>query len=207
MDACKMKLNEKEQLAWKDLVSNGINNSISGLSQMVGTEVKVTELVTRGEVALDELANLLGGAERMTVGIYLRASGSASSHLMLLHRPQEAFDLIDMLMGNASGTTKSLGDMEQSALGEVGNVMGSFFLNSLSDATGMRLYVSPPAVMMDMTAAVLDVVISDIIQETDDACMVETKYGTHDQQINGTFLIMPNLDLLKILSERWSKQS
>lgn len=205
MEACKVTLSEIEQLAWTGLVSKGINNAISGLSQMVGQEIKATELNARGEVALKEVSDLLGGPEHLSVGIYLRASGTASSQLLLLHSPKEAFHLIDMLMGQALGTTNNLGEMEQSALGEVGNIMGSFFLTSLSDSTGFRLYPSPPAVMMDMTGAILDVAVSEIIQETDEACIVETRYGTHDQQINGTFLVMPSLSLLRVLSQHWSK--
>ncbi len=205
MEASKVMLSEIEQLAWADLVSKGINNAISGLSQMVAQEIKATELNTRREVAIKDVSDLLGGPEQLIVGIYLRGSGTASSHILVLHRPKEAFDLIDMLMGNASGTTKTLGEMEQSALGEVGNIMGSFFLNSVSDSTGLHLYPSPPAVMMDMTGAILDVAVSEIIQETDEACIVETKYGTHNQQINGTFLVMPSLNLLGSLSQYWSK--
>lgn len=205
MEAGKVMLSEIEQLAWIGLVSKGINHAISGLSQMVGQDIIATELNTKGEVALKEVSDLLGGPEHLNVGIYLQASGAASSHLLLLHKPKEAFDLIDMLMGHASETTKSLGEMEQSALGEVGNIMGSFFLTSLSDATGLRLYPSPPAVMMDMVGAILDVAVSQIIQETEEACIVETKYGTHNQQINGTFLVMPSPNLLRVLSQHWSK--
>jgi chemotaxis protein CheC len=205
LEASKVMLSEIEQLTWAGLVSKGINNAISGLSQMVIKEIKATELNARGGVALKDVPDLLGGPEQLVVGIYLRASGTASSHILVLHKPKEAFDLIDMLMGNASGTTNILGEMEQSALGEVGNIMGSFFLNSLSDSTGLRLYPSPPAVMMDMTAAILDVAVSEIIQETDEACVVETRYGTQDQEINGTFLVMPSLNLLRVLSQHWSK--
>jgi hypothetical protein len=50
LEASKVMLSEIEQLAWAGLVSKGINNAISGLSQMVAKEIKATELNTRGEV-------------------------------------------------------------------------------------------------------------------------------------------------------------
>ena len=199
-------LNKIEQLAWAGLVSKGISSAISGLSQMVGKEVKPTTLTTRESVPLKDLASLLGGPDKLAAGIYLKVSGAATGHLMLIHQPGAALELIDMLMGVSPGTTQTLGDMEQSALGEMGNVMGSFFLNALSDSTGMTLYPSPPAVMMDMAGAILDVAVSDIIQDTDDVCIVESKFGTQDQQINGVFLIMPSPSLLQALRQYWSVQ-
>ena len=91
--------------------------------------------------------------------------------------------------------------MEESALGEVGNIMGSFFLNALSDATNSSFLPSPPAVMMDMAGAILDVALADIIQESDHALVVETSFCTEDRQIEGTLLIMPSPDLLRVLLE------
>ena len=88
----------------------------------------------------------------------------------------------------------------------MGNIMGSFFLNSLADATGLNLNPSPPAVMMDMVGAVLDVALGDIMQETDEALIVEATFGTSDRQINGTFLVMPSVSMQKALLEHWVAQ-
>ena len=90
---------------------------------------------------------------------------------------------------------------EEPALGEVGNIMGSFFLNALSDATNSSFLPSPPAVMMDMAGAILDVALADIIQESDYALVVETSFRTEDRKIEGTLLIMPSPDLLRVLLE------
>ena len=105
-------------------------------------------------------------------------------------------------MGQPPGTTTDLDEMEESAMGEVGNIMGSFFLNALSDATGLMLQPSPPAVMMDMAGAILDVALADILGDSDDALVVETSFSTEDRQIEGTLLVMPSPDLLRVLQER-----
>ena len=200
----KIAMNEIEQLAWAGLVSSGISNSISGLSQMVGQEIKATALAPK-VVDIREVPNMFGGPETLTVGVYLRVTGAATGHMLLVYQPKAAFELLDMLMGAYPGTTQGLGEMEESALGEMGNIMGSFFLNSLADATGMSFYPTPPAVMMDMAGAVLDVALSEIMMETDEACIVEATFGTQDKQVSGTFLVIPSPDLLRALSQHWSK--
>ena len=90
-------------------------------------------------------------------------------------------------------------EMEESVMGEIGNIMGSFFLTALADAAGLSLIPSPPAVMMDMAGAILDVALANILEGSDDALVVETKFGTEDRIIDGTLLIMPSPELLSLL--------
>lgn len=190
-----------EQLeACSDLVGEGSVNAISGLSQMLGQEVQVHSLQPR-RVPVGDLAALVGGRESLSVGVYLAVSGSGTGHMFLMFSPETAMELIDMLMGQPPGTTERLDEMEESAMGELGNVMGSFFLNALADAAGLQLTPSPPAVMMDMAGSILDVALADILEDSNDALVVETKFGTVDRVIDGTLLVMPSPELLGLLLE------
>ncbi len=192
-------LNE-DLLACTQLVGAGSANAISGLSQMIGREINVSSFSAR-LVPVKETPDLVGGWEQLTLGVYLAVGGSATGHMFLIYDPTTALALADILMGETPGTTQSLDEMEESALGEVGNIMGSFFLNSLADAAKLDLQPSPPAVMLDMAGAILDVALSDIIQESDNALVVETSFSTEDSQISGTLLVMPSPDLLRVLLE------
>ena len=124
----------------------------------------------------------------------------------MVFRPQTALGLADLLMGEEVGTTQSLDEMEESALAELGNITGSFFLNALADSTGLVLLPSPPAVIMDMAGAILDVALADIVLESDYALVVETSFGTEDHQISGSFLVMPSPDLMRALIENLPSQ-
>ena len=123
--------------------------------------------------------------------------------MIIIYRPETAYDLIDLLLDQPSGTTTALEEMEISALGEMGNIVGSFFLNALADATGLDLRVSPPEVMMDMAGAILDAVLAEIMLEVDEALVMQTSFGTQDMQIDGTFLCLPSLSLQTALLEHW----
>ena len=183
---------------WKDLVSVGMINSVSGLAQMLGTEITVTSLRAK-RVPIAETADLLGGPETPTAAIYLTVSGSATGHLVVVYKPETALQLVDIIMGGAPGTATALGEMEMSVLGEVGNIMGAFFLSALADETGLDLRVSPPAVMVDMAGAILDTALAEIAMETDQTLVVETDFAAVDTKISGTFLVMPSPDLQRAL--------
>lgn len=196
-------LNEADLKAWTELVSKGVRNALNGLSDMVGKEIEISNLEAR-YIAIKDVAYLVGGPEQRTAAIYLSVSGAAEGHMIVIYRADTAFELIDLLLGQDPGTTDALGEMEISALGEMGNIVGSFFLNALADATGLKLRVSPPSVMMDMAGAILDAVLAEIMLDADEALVMQTSFGTEDTQINGTFLCLPSPSLQTALLDHWS---
>ena len=180
------------------LVGKGSLNAISGLSQMLGQDIQVHSSIPR-RVPVQDLANIVGGRDSVIVGVYMAVSGSGAGHMFLMFPPNTAMELIDMLMGEPPGTTLQLNEMEESVMGEMGNIMGSFFLTALADAAGLTLTPSPPAVMLDMAGAILDVALVNILEGSNDALVVETKFGTQDREIDGTLLILPSPELLSLL--------
>ena len=174
-----------------EIIGGGVNNAVVGLSQMAGQDIKVTSMKVK-KVPVKDIPHLFGGPEALIIAVYLEISGKANGHMVVIYEPDVAFDLIDLLLGQPNGTTKELSDMERSTLGEVGNIMGSFFLNYISDTTGHRFMPSPPAVMMDMAGAVLDATLANILAYSDETYVMETVFGTNDRQVSGTFLVMPD---------------
>jgi len=191
-------LNKDEMKLWGSLALKGIDNAMTGLATMVNREIRMSSLSLK-QVPASEAPNLVGGADKMVIGIYLAFEGDATGHLMLVHQPDVALAIIDMLMGNEPGTTRDINEMEQSALGEMGNIIGSAFLNAIADALALRLQPSPPEVILDMAGAILDVAFAEILQQTDDVIVAETSFGTADRQARGTFLVIPSFNFLKVI--------
>lgn len=90
--------------------------------------------------------------------------------------------------------------MERSALGEMGNVIGAFFLNAIADSSGLDLRPSPPVVMADMAGALLDVVTADILLTPDETYVAETTFSVAGNEISGMFFVMPSEQLLEALA-------
>lgn len=190
---------------WTGLVAGGITHAISGLGDLVGEEVRTTFLSPRTMPA-SKVNELIGGPETDVVAIHLGVSGEATGHILLMFKPATAFDLVNMLLDREPGSDCELDELAISTMGEMGNVMGSYFLSALGDTTGVRLMPSPPTVMMDMAGAVIDAAVADIMADTDDILVVETRFGTANQQISGIFLVLPNPRLKEVLLDRWAKQ-
>jgi chemotaxis protein CheC len=186
--------NEKTSLfdlsRWSQLAQIGSVNAITGLSEMVNQEIKVTALDLE-EVSVRNASGLIGKPEDLIVSIYLLFSGNTSGQIMLAFKPEIAFALVDMAMGIPEGTTSELGEMERSVLGEMGNIVGTFFLNAVADHAGVCLSPSPPAVVMDMSGALIDAVITEALSEKESIFVIRLSFSTPDRQLEGRFLVLP----------------
>lgn len=189
----------KDELAiWTWLVSRGIGNSLSGLSDMIGKDLTVSAINVKN-LPPEETISLLGGPEHKVVGIYLTIHGDATGHFLLIHDPQIAYELVDFQMGLPPGSTNDLGEMERSVLGEMGNITGAFFLNALADATNLVLTPSPPNVMVDEAAKVMGIPVNQIMQVQDAVLTIKATFGTDEHHTEGTFVVMPTMEFLKVI--------
>lgn len=186
---------------WAELVGKSTQNAVSGLSAMVGVQIRVTALDLKIIPVIDA-AELVGGAENEAVVIYLGIGGGATGHIMLVYPLRVAFGLVDMLMGSKHGTTCELGELEASALQEMGNITGTFFLNSMGDDTGIVLMPTPPSVLVDMAGAVINSALSDVMVDRDELFAMETVFATDDREIIGTLLVLPTADFMDVMIEQ-----
>ncbi|MCL4370471.1 MAG: chemotaxis protein CheC [Chloroflexi bacterium] len=199
-------LQDGQWRALRDVAARGTTNAAAGLSEMVGRNIRI-QTPDVFLVRLGEVAGLLGGPEDTVVGVYLAICGDVRGHILLMFSPREAEGLVDMVMDQAPGTTTSLGTMERSALGEVGNLTGTFFLNALAEVTRLNMQPSPPAVMVDMGTAVLDVPLAALATSADESLVIKTVFLDDQRRIEAAFLVMPDMPslqaILEVLEKRW----
>jgi len=186
----------------------GIEGAVKGLSQMTGQIITVTEpSVTL--INLNEISKLLGGPENEAVGVYLRAEGQMSGQIMLIFPYERALKLVDLLIDVPDGTTQHLGSYERSALAEVGNLTGTFFLNSIASMLGLEARPTPPAVMVDMVGAILDVIIATSAGVSEQVLMIRATFLQGDREAEASFWVIPDPRVLEafIASEYTIKDS
>ncbi len=173
-----------------NLIRVGASKAIAGLSTMVGKQIEITN-VAMNKMKVNKVPDLFGGPEALMVAVYLQASGYGEGHLIVGYDPDIAFKLIGEMLGGVPQSMQNLSAMEESVLGEIGNIMGSFFLSVLADNSGIRILPSPPAVMMDMAGAILDVPLASMLKNGEYTYVMAVTFGTLDGQIDGKFLVVP----------------
>lgn len=190
-----IRLTKNDLAVWTWMVSKGIANALSGLSEMTGHEIRVNSLDLRWLPA-NEAAVVLGGTEAPGIGIYLSINGDAAGHLLLMLEPRVAFQLIDLQLDLTPGTTEQLGEIERCALEDVGNITGTFFLNTLADSANTMLMPSPPKVLVDSVKAIMNVPLGLIMEKQENALVVKATFSADERQITGSFMILPTMEFI-----------
>lgn len=192
---------QKFQSILARMANLGIHNAARGMSAMVGENLTVTEPKVTA-VPFYEIPSLLGGPETEAVGIYLRVEGSIPGQIMMVIPYQKALELADLTMGEPPGTTTELGPMERSALAELGNLTGSFFLNAIADTAGLAARPSPPAVIVDMVGAIMDIILATADVLSEEVLMVQAKFLRNGRETQADFWLIPDHHTIETIAKQ-----
>lgn len=176
----------------REIGNIGAGNATTALAQLLNKKLDMS--VPKIElVPFHELGSIIGGEEEVVVGIYLFLEDDISGSMMFLLSKDAARQLVDDLMGMHSEVESDFGEMELSALQEIGNIITGAYLSALSGLTNLKITASVPYLTIDMAGAILSVPAIEFGKLGDKALMIETEFGD-DVAINGYFLLIPDLE-------------
>ncbi|RPI21142.1 MAG: hypothetical protein EHM70_25550 [Chloroflexota bacterium] len=185
----------------KVIADQGVRNAAKGFAKMLGQKLEVTQPEIR-LVPFQEIPNMLGGPEQEGVGIYLRVEGDIPGQMILVLPYDKAVDLAALMLEVHPSSIHGLGSLERSALGEMGNMTGTFFLNSLAELTGLSVRPSPPAVMVDMIGAILDIIVATTGGFGLNVMLFQATFVYGERRTQTEFWVFPDPNTLKSFAER-----
>lgn len=183
----------------KEIGNIGAGNAMTALSQML--QCKVDMQVPQVKLLdFKEVGSLMGGEEQIMVGVYLGVEGDITGSIMFLVEVNSAKHLINKVMMGMASEGSEFGEMELSAMQEVGNIITGAYLNSLSMLTNLKIYPSPPSLTVDMAGAILSVPAIQFGTLGDKILLIQSQF--YDEvAIDGYFILIPDLESYsKILS-------
>ncbi|NOZ28592.1 MAG: CheY-P-specific phosphatase CheC [Chloroflexi bacterium] len=173
------------------ITKQGLSTTAEGLSTMLGRPIQV-QVPRVSRVPIRDVANRVGGPEQLIVAVYLMTTGDLPGHIMLILPHESALRLVDMLLEQPEGTTQQLTPLGESALGEVGNISASMLLNFIAATLGLSARPSPPAVIVDMAGAILDVILTSVCQSDDELLLLEAVFQGPDRKMEVYFWLVPD---------------
>jgi len=197
-----MRLSEAQLDALREMGNIGMGHAATALSQMLGEPlfIRVPRVNVTDVAAIPEL---LGGSERLVAGVVLQMLGDARGLVLMVFPEESALQLLQKVVCRTP-SSKVLNEMEQSAIKEIGNILASAYLSALGSLLNKTLIPSIPQFAYDMAGAVVDAVLIDLIQQGDQAVMLEAEvYGREAQHegLAGHFFLIPDRDSLQVLFE------
>lgn len=171
----------------------GAGNATTALAQMIGSKVDMK--VPKVELLeFSQVGEAMGGEEQLMAGIYQIVEGDISGSIMFLLEEKSAITLISKLMGSPEvENAGEFGEMELSALKEIGNIITGSYLSSLSTLTNLKIIASIPAISIDMCGSILSVPAIEFGAVGDKMLLIQTEF-TDDVKLTGFFILVPDLE-------------
>ncbi len=176
----------------KEIGNIGAGNATTALSQLVNMKIDMS-VPKVALVPLTEISGIIGSEEMVVVGILLGMEGDVDGTMMFLLEEKSAHILVNLLMGREYNAPGEFGEIELSALGEIGNIIAGSYLSALSSLTGLTITATVPATTVDMAAAILSVPAIEFGKLGDKVLFIQTQLG-EDGFINGYIVMVPELE-------------
>ncbi len=177
----------------KEIGNIGAGNATTALSKMINAKIDMR--VPKVEMlSFKELAEIIGGAETLVVGILLSLSGDIDGSMLFMLESSAAHHLVNTLMGVQQGGADDFSEIELSALSEIGNIIAGAYLSSISSLTNLTIAPSVPYLAIDMAGAILSVPAIEFGKLGDKALLIESQFIDLDVDISGYFILIPTLE-------------
>ena len=181
--------------ALRELANIGSGNASGALSSLLGRPVDIS-VPSAQAVSFADAVEATGDPETEITGIVLGIAGDLDGVVLLLVSPADADALCSML-GVEPGS-----EYGPSALGEVGNIVGSSYINALAEMTGMAIEPTPPSTATDMLGAIVETVLASQAHAGDVALMLDSDLRVEGEDCSIAFVLVPSENGVGELLER-----
>jgi chemotaxis protein CheC len=171
--------------ALRELANIGSGKASTALSQMLGRSVDIS-VPSAFVLPMAEAVGSIGDPESLVTGVVLSVVGELPASVLLLFTPKDA-ELMCSLLGVEAGT-----EIGASALMEIGNIVGSSYINALGEMIGMDLEPSPPAAGTDMLGAIVQTVLAERAGRGDLALLLDSDLVVEREDCSVSFLLVPD---------------
>jgi chemotaxis protein CheY-P-specific phosphatase CheC len=188
--------------AFNDLTAAGAENASENLSQMTGLPAAV-EISRLSFVPIAELPESVP-AERRT-GTVIQIEGLPSGYVAFLFEPDSAHEAVDALVPTELGD--EFGDMAQSALQELGNVMTSGFVDGWANVLDTTIDMSTPQLVDDGGRAVMNSIAARLGQGQRFAFVLDATITTDECDFHCNAYVLPEDGALRTAVEQLSEDT
>jgi len=185
--------------ALQELANIGAAHSATTLSMMLNChvnmnvpEIDIIDIANMGQLLTDEITTLV---------VFELQGDIPQGGFLVLHFPEDSAKRTANILIGSGDTPHPDGEMDQSAILEVGNIMISSFLSATSDLLGIMMLPSPPVLVVDMTHAVIESLVASMTIEVDDVVLFRVNLVSDEHDIAANILIFLEISTLQMVAD------
>jgi chemotaxis protein CheC len=171
--------------ALRELANIGSGNASTALSIMLGRAVDIS-VPSAEALPFADAVDAVGPAERVITGVVIEITGEMEATVLLLVGERDAATLCGLLGLHPDD------ELAASALGEIGNIIGTSYINALAAMTGLAIEPEPPQAATDMLGAIVETVLAGRASGDDLALVLDSDLEVEGEDCAIAFLLVPS---------------
>lgn len=197
-------LNEIHIDVLKEIGNIGAGNAATSLASILNEKVEIGMPLVR-ITDFDKAVEAVGGAEAMKVGVLLNFSGQANGMIMFLLSMEDSKKISGILLqGFDDNDTPpdQISEMGLSAIQEIGNILGSSYIGSISSLAGLEINLSVPYISIDMAGALMSVPIIEFGAVGDKLMFIEESFKGTENDLKSNVIMFAEIDTLNLIMDK-----
>jgi chemotaxis protein CheC len=190
---------EPKQTAWHSVFEPATESASQAMQAWTNGQVMLS-LSGVQELPLEEVSAALLGGDELSLIVVLDLVGPFGGQFIMQLTEPSARELVALLLHRPVDSLVAWGELENSVVAETGNILASAYLNQITLLTGCRVMPSPPQIVHDYAASVLESAVLSQAMACERVLLCQTRFQLQGEPIPWNVLFVPSLDLLMQLS-------
>ena len=185
----------------KEIGSIGTSHAATALSRLIQKDVRISipHVSVQG---YDDAVNSIGDIEELVGATLMQMSGEINGLMLFLFKMDFAGEVLKDLLGKECTSFEEMGELEVSALTEVGNIMMSSYINAFSKLVGLNIDLSVPGFAVNMLGGILTVPIAEFGYETDKLMYFNADFLMNGKTLPDWLLMLPDIQSLNLIMKK-----
>ena len=191
-------LSETQKDALVEIGNICAGNAATALSQLLKKRINI--IVPRILLLpIEQVPSAVGGNNNLVAGLVVRVLGDLPSTIVFIFSQRDALALASLMTGKPIGDGRVIGDLERSALKEIGLILTNAYLVALGSFVGMGFVPTVPELIVDMAGAIIDYILIELSCKSEFALLIDSEFTEPTASIKGHFFIIPNPEGLEVI--------
>jgi chemotaxis protein CheC len=181
------------------MAQQGAQEAADNITTMSGieTEIKIRRL---NFVSLEAIPEEV--ADETLVGVAFEFDGMPSGYVVFMFDEASAKEVAGAMLPNDPPDGEGLGEMERSAIMELGNIMASGLVDGWANVLDTTIDHSTPEYIHDVGSAAIDPIVIQLGENQDYAFVFDTRIEAADRDIDCDIFAIPDEDdLMRALDD------
>lgn len=190
-----MQYTELQLDALRELANIGSGTAGTALSTMLGRPVDI-DVPRAAVMPVAEAVDSAGRADQVVSAVVLPIAGDMDCLVLLLF-VEETTETVCRLLGVTLG-----GEDAESALSEIGNILGTSYINALAQLASLELEPAPPQFAVDMLGAIVASVLIARDSNANTALLLDSELEIEGESCALSFMLLPSAEGVSLLLDR-----